>query len=99
MLAPSEAEAVIKGYEPMGALKGKDYGKSRMTYSDYTSTESGLQYQDLVVGTGVQATQGSTAVVDWRGVTIGYYGSFNFTSFFFWCNVPLEMRQFRFFIT
>lgn len=27
----SPAEAVIKGYEPMPALEGKDYGKARMT--------------------------------------------------------------------
>lgn len=32
-------------YEPMTALEGKPYGKPRATYSDYTTTESGLQYQ------------------------------------------------------
>lgn len=68
------AQAVIKGYEPMPALQGKDYGKTRMTYSDYVTTDSGLQYQDLVQGTGAQPTKGQTAVVDWSGVTIGYYG-------------------------
>lgn len=73
-VVPPAAQAVIKGYEPMPALKDKDYGKSRMTYSDYVSTESGLQYQDLKVGTGVLPAKGNTVVVDWAGVTIGYYG-------------------------
>ena len=45
-----------------------------MTYSDYVTTESGLQYQDLVPGTGAQPSLGSAVVVDWSGVTIGYYG-------------------------
>lgn len=49
------ASALVEGYSPAGessmrensmeALKGKDYGKTRMKYSDYTSTSSGLQYQ------------------------------------------------------
>lgn len=28
-------------YEPMGALKGKDYGKTRTRYPDYVLTNSG----------------------------------------------------------
>ena len=27
------------------ALKGKDYGKTKMKYPDYTETQSGLQYK------------------------------------------------------
>lgn len=27
------------------ALRGKDYGKTKMRYPDYTETESGLQYK------------------------------------------------------
>lgn len=27
------------------ALRGKDYGKTKMKYPDYTETESGLQYK------------------------------------------------------
>lgn len=27
------------------ALRGKDYGKSKMSYPDYIETESGLQYK------------------------------------------------------
>ncbi|EFN59514.1 hypothetical protein CHLNCDRAFT_19306, partial [Chlorella variabilis] len=61
-------------YEPMPALENKDYGKTRMTYSDYVQSESGLQYIDLKVGTGPAAQEGNTCVVDWAGVTIGYYG-------------------------
>lgn len=43
-------------------------------YSDYVTTPSGLQYQDLVQGTGSQPREGQKVVVDWSGVTIGYYG-------------------------
>lgn len=39
------AEAGLSKYEPMEALKDKDYGKSRMRYEDYMLTESGLQYK------------------------------------------------------
>lgn len=68
------ALAGVKGFEPMPALKNKDYGKARMTYSDYVTTESGLQYQDIVAGTGAAPQAGSSVVVDWSGVTLGYYG-------------------------
>lgn len=68
------ASAVIKGYEPMEALKGKDYGKLRYEYSDYVQTASGLQYQDIKVGEGPSPKEGQTCVVDWAGVTVGYYG-------------------------
>lgn len=71
---PPIASAAVKGYEPMPALKNKDYGKSRMEYSDYVQSPSGLQYQDLVEGKGPTATKGQTVVIDWSGVTIGYYG-------------------------
>ena len=29
------ADAVVEGYSPMSALKGKDYGKSRMTCAPF----------------------------------------------------------------
>jgi len=61
--------------EAMPALKDKNYGKSRTIYPDFTLTDSGLQFKDLVVGSGdMSASTGSTVVVDWSGVTIGYYG-------------------------
>jgi hypothetical protein len=42
------ATAAVQGYTPMPALEGKDYGKPRMSYSNFVSTESGLQYNDIV---------------------------------------------------
>ncbi|KAI8526743.1 hypothetical protein RHMOL_Rhmol12G0019700 [Rhododendron molle] len=56
------------------AIRGKDYGKTKMRYQDYTETESGLQYKDLRVGSGPTPKVGETVVVDWDGYTIGYYG-------------------------
>ncbi|KAE9454743.1 hypothetical protein C3L33_13293, partial [Rhododendron williamsianum] len=56
------------------AIRGKDYGKTKMRYPDYTETESGLQYKDLRVGSGPTPKVGETVVVDWDGYTIGYYG-------------------------
>ncbi|KAF2288412.1 hypothetical protein GH714_007278 [Hevea brasiliensis] len=53
---------------------GKDYGKSKMRYPDYTETDSGLQFKDLRVGDGPKPKMGETVVVDWDGYTIGYYG-------------------------
>lgn len=61
-------------YEPMEALRGKDYGKPRMTYPDYEMTPSGLQYKDMREGTGEVPREGDTLLVDWDGYTIGYYG-------------------------
>lgn len=61
-------------FADMPALRGKDYGKTKMRYPDYTETESGLQYKDLRVGDGPSPKKGETVVVDWDGYTIGYYG-------------------------
>ncbi|XP_078447590.1 peptidyl-prolyl cis-trans isomerase FKBP19, chloroplastic-like [Wolffia australiana] len=61
-------------FADMPALRGKDYGKSKMRYPDYTETPSGLQYKDLRVGEGPTPKVGETVVVDWDGYTIGYYG-------------------------
>lgn len=71
---PAPVLATVSGYTPMPSLKGKDYGKSRMTYSDYVTTPSGLQFKDIVEGQGAEASEGKTAVVDWSGVTIGCGG-------------------------
>ena len=71
------------GYDPneakerensMAALSGKDYGKTRMRFSDYVLTESGLQFKDLRDGKGPSPKKGDQVVVDWDGYTIGYYG-------------------------
>ncbi|KAK8564021.1 hypothetical protein V6N13_005762 [Hibiscus sabdariffa] len=68
------AMAASSGFTDMPALRGKDYGKTKMRYPDYTETESGLQYKDLRVGDGPTPKMGETVVVDWDGYTIGYYG-------------------------
>ncbi|CAL0308252.1 unnamed protein product [Lupinus luteus] len=66
--------AVANQYADMPALRGKDYGKTKMRYPDYTETESGLQYKDLRPGYGPTPKNGETVVIDWDGYTIGYYG-------------------------
>ncbi|RZC60480.1 hypothetical protein C5167_022233 [Papaver somniferum] len=66
--------AVASEFADMPALRGKDYGKSKMKYPDYVETESGLQYKDLRPGKGPTAKMGDAVVVDWDGFTIGYYG-------------------------
>ncbi|XVE50017.1 hypothetical protein DITRI_Ditri01bG0128200 [Diplodiscus trichospermus] len=68
------AMAASSGFTDMPALRGKDYGKTKMRFPDYTETESGLQYKDLRVGDGPRPKLGETVVVDWDGYTIGYYG-------------------------
>ncbi|KAF5833570.1 hypothetical protein DUNSADRAFT_10061 [Dunaliella salina] len=73
---PAESAEVsnLSKFEPMEALKDKDYGKPRNRYSDYVLTPTGLQYQDIREGQGEPIKDGQTAVVDWSGYTIGYYG-------------------------
>ncbi|XP_031490236.1 peptidyl-prolyl cis-trans isomerase FKBP19, chloroplastic [Nymphaea colorata] len=66
--------AVAAEFADMPALRGKDYGKTKMRYPDYTETSSGLQYKDLRLGSGPTPNVGETVVVDWDGYTIGYYG-------------------------
>jgi hypothetical protein len=66
--------ALASGFADMPALRGKDYGKTKMRYADYVQTDSGLQYKDLRPGAGPAPKIGSTVVVDWDGYTIGYYG-------------------------
>ncbi|GAB4857232.1 Peptidyl-prolyl cis-trans isomerase fkbp19, chloroplastic [Ancistrocladus abbreviatus] len=71
---PASAAASRTEFADMPALRGKDYGKTKMSYPDYIETESGLQYKDLRVGSGPTPKNGETVVVDWDGYTIGYYG-------------------------
>ncbi|XP_030514403.1 peptidyl-prolyl cis-trans isomerase FKBP19, chloroplastic isoform X2 [Rhodamnia argentea] len=66
--------ALASEFADMPALRGKDYGKTKMRYPDYTETDSGLQYKDLRVGDGPTPKAGEIVVVDWDGYTIGYYG-------------------------
>ncbi|KAF9689033.1 hypothetical protein SADUNF_Sadunf01G0049800 [Salix dunnii] len=69
-----DAAAMAAEFADMPALRGKDYGKTKMRYPDYTETESGLQYKDLRAGNGPLPKMGEIVVVDWDGYTIGYYG-------------------------
>ncbi|KAG8365782.1 hypothetical protein BUALT_Bualt17G0007600 [Buddleja alternifolia] len=69
-----EEASIASEFADMPALRGKDYGKTKMRYPDYTETNSGLQYKDLRVGSGPTPKIGETVVVDWDGYTIGYYG-------------------------
>ncbi|XP_073059185.1 peptidyl-prolyl cis-trans isomerase FKBP19, chloroplastic-like [Primulina eburnea] len=66
--------AFASEFADMPALRGKDYGKTKMRYADYTETNSGLQYKDLRLGSGLSPKSGEIVVVDWDGYTIGYYG-------------------------
>ncbi|KAG0455129.1 hypothetical protein HPP92_024421 [Vanilla planifolia] len=72
--AMDDGLALAVEFADMPALRGKDYGKTKMRYSDYIETQSGLQYKDLRVGRGPKPKMGETVVVDWDGYTIGYYG-------------------------
>ncbi|KAK3228904.1 hypothetical protein Dsin_000785 [Dipteronia sinensis] len=72
--ASMDGVATAADFTDMPALRGKDYGKTKMRYPDYTETESGLQYKDLRPGFGPTPKIGQTVVVDWDGYTIGYYG-------------------------
>ncbi|KAF5449206.1 hypothetical protein F2P56_029684 [Juglans regia] len=72
--AAIDGMAMASEFTDMPAIRGKDYGKTKMRYPDYTETESGLQYKDLRVGNGPTPKMGETVVVDWDGFTIGYYG-------------------------
>ncbi|KAK4773540.1 hypothetical protein SAY87_028559 [Trapa incisa] len=67
-------EAFAEEFTDMPALRGKDYGKTKMKYPDYTETGSGLQYKDLRLGNGPTPKAGEVVVIDWDGYTIGYYG-------------------------
>lgn len=73
-LLVGRSPALAEDYEVMEALKGKDYGKPRMRFPEYTLTSSGLQFEDLREGTGATPQPGQTCVIDWDGYTIGYYG-------------------------
>ena len=66
------------------ALEGKGYGKTEMSYDDFTRTSSGLYYKDAKGGDGkLTSAKGDRVVIDWSGYTIGYFGR------------PFETRQLR----
>ena len=78
---PNESREANRRENSMAALQGKDYGKTKMRFSDYTLTESGLQYKDLREGAGPSPKKGDRVVIDWDGYTIGY------------CKAPRSLAQ------
>lgn len=64
------AEATVR----MEGLRGS--GKSKTSFSDFTSTESGLQFKDYKAGNGAMPKSGDRVVIDWTGVTVGYQGRY-----------------------
>lgn len=73
-LCPRASPSLQFSIPPLAPSPGKNYGKPRMSYSDYVTTPSGLQYLDVRVGTGPTPKPGQRVTIDWAGVTIGYYG-------------------------
>uniref|UniRef100_A0A7S4HDP8 peptidylprolyl isomerase n=1 Tax=Prymnesium polylepis TaxID=72548 RepID=A0A7S4HDP8_9EUKA len=75
LLLPSlPAIADSKTYTQQPALAGKDYGKTAMSYSDFTAGTNGLLFKDGKPGTGQTPAAGDRVVIDWTGYTIGYFG-------------------------
>lgn len=75
--ASQPASAELSKTQPMPALSDQQqqsYGKSRISYPDFTQTESGLQYKDAKPGSGDPSRVGDRVVIDWEGYTIGFYG-------------------------
>mmetsp|Transcript_7756 Transcript_7756/g.23473 ORF Transcript_7756/g.23473 Transcript_7756/m.23473 type:complete len:248 (+) Transcript_7756:63-806(+) len=70
-VVPGRATAKV---EDMPAIRGRNFGKERTVYPDFTLTDSGLQYKDVRTGSGPTPRDGDRVVVDWEGYTIGYYG-------------------------
>ncbi len=71
-IAPTDPARAEFAYQP--GLAGKDYGKSKMSYGDFTETPSGLLYKDATLGKGKTPEAGDRVVVEWTGYTIGYFG-------------------------
>lgn len=85
---PAEGPAVLSrtqsptgAYQP--ALEGKGYGKSEMSYEDFSKAGNGLLFKDAKLGSGKTPEAGDRVVVDWTGYTIGYFGR------------PFETRQLK----
>ncbi|CAM9837071.1 unnamed protein product [Ascophyllum nodosum] len=53
----------------------KSFAKPRLRYTDFQTTESGLQFKDAKVGAGPPASKGDRVVINWDGYTIGYNGN------------------------
>uniref|UniRef100_A0A1D1YSX3 Peptidyl-prolyl cis-trans isomerase FKBP19, chloroplastic n=1 Tax=Anthurium amnicola TaxID=1678845 RepID=A0A1D1YSX3_9ARAE len=55
--------AIASEFADMPALRGKDYGKTKMRFPDYTETASGLQFKDLRIGDGPTPKMGEIVVI------------------------------------
>jgi len=51
-------------------------GKQKTLFSDFSVTESGLQFKDFKPGAGAGPSQGDRVSLEWTGVTVGYQGRF-----------------------
>lgn len=58
---PSSADGSF-AYQP--ALVGKDYGKSEMSYKDFSQTPGGTLFKDAKIGKGPSPVAGDRVVID-----------------------------------
>ena len=58
----------------MDGLNGP--GKAKTFFSDFTTTDTGLQYKDYKPGSGPNPARGDRVTLEWTGVTVGYQGRY-----------------------
>ena len=51
-------------------------GKSKTFFSDFTLSDSGLQYKDYKTGAGSIPAKGDKVSLEWSGVTVGFNGRY-----------------------
>ncbi|MDG2990533.1 FKBP-type peptidyl-prolyl cis-trans isomerase [Candidatus Synechococcus calcipolaris G9] len=69
LINPQPPTAIAETVTPVTTLETPMDGNSAMTdlTPEYITTSSGLQYQDMVVGTGAQPKKGDTVTVHYTG--------------------------------
>lgn len=69
LINPQPPTAIAEEVIPVTTLEAPINGEATMTETptEYITTDSGLQYQDLVVGTGAQPKKGDTVIVHYTG--------------------------------
>lgn len=72
--SPGDSCLPCKGYARPADLPVPPLAPTPCSFSDFVQSPSGLQYRDFKEGSGPAPREGQTCVVDWSGVTIGYYG-------------------------
>ena len=70
---PSAASALEQTVR-MDGLNGQ--GKPKTFFSDFETTESGLQFKDFKQGAGPRPGRGDRVTLEWTGVTVGYQGRY-----------------------